>query len=73
MADLIVTECLNPTALLNANIALKARVVELESISTWMETREPYAWWLIGGTDVFLASEFTPDTEHRDEWCPLYR
>lgn len=35
--------------------------------------REPFAWWLVGGTEIFLASEFTPDTEHRDEWCPLYR
>lgn len=35
--------------------------------------REPFAWWLVGGTEIFLASEFTPDTEHLGEWCPLYR
>lgn len=34
---------------------------------------QPIAWWLFGGTDVFLASEFTPAAEHRDEWVPLYR
>ena len=44
-----------------------------EDLLSTMESREPFAWWLIGGTDVFLASEYTPDTEHRDEWCPLFR
>lgn len=33
---------------------------------------EPVAWRLVCGTDVFLAAEFTPDAEHRDEWEPLY-
>jgi hypothetical protein len=33
----------------------------------------PFAWWLVGGTDIFLASEFTPDPAHRDDWAPLYR
>jgi hypothetical protein len=33
----------------------------------------PFAWWLVGGTDIFLASEFTPDPERRDDWAPLYR
>ena len=34
---------------------------------------KPFAWHLVGGTDIFLASTFNPDTEHRDEWVPLYR
>ena len=34
---------------------------------------EPFAWWLYGSREIFLASEFAPDTEHRDEWVPLYR
>lgn len=35
--------------------------------------KQPFAWWLIGGTDIFLASEFTPDSEHQSDWAPLYR
>lgn len=32
---------------------------------------EPVAWMLAGGTDIFLASEFSPGREHESEWVPL--
>lgn len=40
-------------------------------------TPEPAAWVLgdpamTDSSNVFLAHEFTPDTEHIDEWSPLY-
>ena len=34
--------------------------------------QEPVAWLLTGGSDVYLASEFSPDSEHEQEWTPLY-
>jgi hypothetical protein len=34
--------------------------------------QEPVVWLLTGGTDVYLASEFSPGSEHEHEWTPLY-
>jgi hypothetical protein len=36
------------------------------------EEQEPVAWLLTGGTDVYLASEFSPGSEHEHEWTPLF-
>lgn len=38
---------------------------------------EPVAWCLgdpraADSSNVFLSHQFTPDSEHLDEWCPLY-
>jgi len=49
---------------IDAIIALKAALEQPE--------QEPVAWLLTGGTDVYLASEFSPGSEHEHEWTPLY-
>lgn len=56
-----------------AELEAELRECHLELSESDEDRSEPFAWWLAGGTDIFLATEFTPDTEHRGEWCPLYR
>jgi len=48
----------------NAITALRAALAQ--------EEQEPVAWLLTGGTDVYLASEFSPGSEHEHEWTPLF-
>jgi hypothetical protein len=48
----------------DAEVALEAALAQPEP--------EPVAWLLTGGTDVYLAAEFSPGLEHEYEWTPLY-
>lgn len=53
--------------------AVNALMTKMKQVSDDPETNlKLVAWHLRGGTDVYLASEFTPDTEHLDDWMPLY-
>jgi hypothetical protein len=49
---------------IDAITALRAALAQQE--------QEPVAWLLTGGSDVYLASEFCPGSEHVQEWTPLY-
>jgi hypothetical protein len=56
---------------------LSVRSAAIESLDALrdalaQEEQEPVAWLLTGGTDVYLASEFSPGSEHEHEWTPLF-
>lgn len=54
--------------------ALRAQIADLKvKLKDQALPDEPFAWWLTGGTDVYLASEFTPSSEQNQngEWTPL--
>jgi hypothetical protein len=60
----------------NARANLRGHWLHLSDCITALRAalaqQEPVAWLLTGGTDVYLASEFSPGSEHEHEWTPLY-